>query len=144
LVLSEVIAECIEDFGEQAAKIGISCPPGLRISADRDHLQQILVNFVGNAFKYGEPPISIEAREAGDWIELVVCDQGEGVPESFVPKLFDKFAQAQTGSTRNAKGTGLGLSIVRGLARAQHGEAWYEPNRPHGSCFGLRLPRESG
>jgi signal transduction histidine kinase len=59
------------------------------------------------------------------------------VPEEFVPRLFQKFAQA--GPT-SAGGTGLGLSIVRGLARAQGGDVWYEPGAPRGSRFGVRLP----
>jgi signal transduction histidine kinase len=58
------------------------------------------------------------------------------VPAHFVPRLFEKFAQAQA----SEGGTGLGLSIVRGLARSQGGEAWYEPAEPHGAAFGLRLP----
>jgi signal transduction histidine kinase len=58
------------------------------------------------------------------------------VPEEFVPRLFERFAQAGT----KEGGTGLGLSIVRGLARAQGGEAWYEPDPGGGACFGVRLP----
>jgi signal transduction histidine kinase len=68
-------------------------------------------------------------------VEILVRDSGKGVPEAFVPRLFERFAQAGPATG----GTGLGLSIVRGLARAQGGEAWYEPGAP-GSCFGVRLP----
>ena len=57
-----------------------------------------------------------------------------------MPRLFGKFARADDAS-RRAKGTGLGLSIVRGLAVVNGGDAWYEQNRPHGSCFAVRLPR---
>jgi signal transduction histidine kinase len=105
--------------------------------ADRDHLEQILVNYVSNALKYGESPVRIDAHRRHRWVEVVVADEGDGVPEEFVPRLFEKFAQA--GRIRSGSGTGLGLSIVRGLARAQGGEAWYEPVEP-GSRFCVRLP----
>jgi signal transduction histidine kinase len=96
----------------------------------------MLTNYVANALKYGGPPIRIEAREADGVVEIFVRDRGTGVPEEFVPRLFERFAQAGT----KEGGTGLGLSIVRGLARAQGGEAWYEPDPSGGACFGVRLP----
>ena len=108
---------------------------GHAVSADPDHLQQILVNYLANALRHGAPPIRISSRARDGWVELVVEDRGRGVPPEFVPRLFQKFAQA-----RGAEGgTGLGLSIVRGLARAQGGDVWYEPAAP-GARFGVRLP----
>ncbi|MGH2684658.1 MAG: PAS domain S-box protein [Actinomycetota bacterium] len=105
------------------------------VNADPDHLQQILVNYLANALRHGAPPIRISSRARDGWVELLVEDRGRGVPTEFVPRLFQKFAQA-----RGAEGgTGLGLSIVRGLARAQGGEVWYEPAAP-GARFGVRLP----
>ena len=67
-----------------------------------------------------------------------MTDHGAGVPDQFVDSLFEKFSRAP--SSRDLKGTGLGLSIVRGLARAQGGEAWYEPLPGGGSKFFVRLP----
>lgn len=72
------------------------------------------------------------------WVDIRVRDRGEGVPTEFVPRLFARFAR---GPTAEAKpGTGLGLSIVRGPAQANGGDAWYELNKPSGSCFVVRLP----
>ena len=110
---------------------------GLAVMADPDHVEQILMNYVSNALKYGGPPVRVEARRRHRWAEIVVSDRGEGVPEEFIPRLFEKFAQA--GRIRSGSGTGLGLSIVRGLARAQGGDAWYEAGEP-GSRFCVRLP----
>jgi PAS domain S-box-containing protein len=110
---------------------------GLAVLADPDHVEQILLNYVSNALKYGRPPVRVEGRRRHRWAEIVVSDAGDGVPEEFVPRLFEKFAQA--GRVRSGSGTGLGLSIVRGLARAQGGEAWYEQGDP-GSRFCVRLP----
>jgi signal transduction histidine kinase len=152
LTLSKIEAGVLEvrtepvDVGEAAegvvtafagADVEVRVDPGLRALADRDHLEQILVNYVSNAMKYGEPPVCIDARRRDRWVEAVVTDRGDGVPEDFVPRLFEKFAQAER--IRSGGGAGLGLSIVRGLARAQGGEAWYEPGHS-GSRFYVRLP----
>jgi signal transduction histidine kinase len=130
------------DFAEASNVIRIEPDDDVRVSADPDHLQRILVNFIGNAFKYGTPPVELCASDAGEWVEIRIRDNGDGVPEDFVPRLFGKFARAEATSAK--PGTGLGLSIVRGLAQANGGDTWYEPNRPHGSCFGVRLPKPLG
>jgi len=112
----------------------------LAVLADADHVQQILTNYIDNARKYGAGPIGIEGRAAHGSVTITVTDAGPGVPDDFAARLFEKFAQASTGSRREGSGTGLGLSIVRGLARAGGGDAWYEPNIPTGARFCVRLP----
>jgi signal transduction histidine kinase len=138
--VGELARAAVAGLGEAAAGVEVVGPEHLDASADPDHVEQIVVNFVGNALKYGDPPVTVEVVAAGDNVEVRVCDAGEGIPPEFEPQLFEKFAQASTGSTRGASGTGLGLSIVRGLARANGGEAWFEPNQPRGAVFGVRLP----
>lgn len=131
------VKQVIHELG--ATDVTVSCEPEqLTARADPDHLEQILTNYVGNAVKYGSPPIEIDVRGATDAVEIRVRDHGTGVPQQFVPKLFERFQRAATHA--EAEGTGLGLSIVRGLAHAQGGDAWYEPNRPTGSSFCVRLP----
>jgi two-component system sensor kinase len=122
-----------------AGTIDVDIPEGLRGRVDPDHLQQILTNYIDNALKYGATPICVRARAIDSGVVVEVSDEGDGVPTDFAPRLFDKFAQASTGSRREGSGTGLGLSIVRGLARANGGEAWYEPNEPRGSKFCVRI-----
>lgn len=131
-----VVEEVVASFSDREERVDIEVPRRLRVRADRDYLHQILTNYLANAFKYGKPPIRIEARESDGAVEILVRDRGKGVPRDFVPRLFERFAQAETASG----GTGLGLSIVRGLARAQSGEAWYQPDPGGGACFGVRLP----
>ncbi|MGH2656694.1 MAG: PAS domain S-box protein [Actinomycetota bacterium] len=137
LDVADAIDQALSSFHDHAGDIEVEDAHGLRAYADPHHVQHILSNYVANALKYGRPPIRVEARERDGWVEVLVSDHGPGVPVHFVPRLFEKFAQAQS----SEGGTGLGLSIVRGLARALGGEAWYEPSEPHGAAFGLRLPR---
>jgi PAS domain S-box-containing protein len=133
VAVGDALRRAVSAFADQ--DIEVASEEGLQAMADADHVEQILMNFVANALKYGRPPVRVEARRRHRWVEVAVTDRGDGVPSDFVPRLFQKFAQAGRGGT----GTGLGLSIVRGLAQAQGGDAWYEPADP-GSRFCVRLP----
>jgi signal transduction histidine kinase len=117
----------------------VRVPDDAVVHADPGHLQQILVNYIGNARKYGRDPIEIEAAVDGEWVDISVSDRGDGVPPTFVPHLFETFARAQQNQP-SAEGTGLGLAITRALATAQGGMAWYEPAASGGSRFTARLP----
>lgn len=140
VALSETLDRVVKDFEQHAAEIQTS-GAHLAVLVDPDHLERMLVNFVGNAIKYDAPPVVIDARDTGEWVEIRVRDHGKGVPEEFVPRLFGKFARGDAARTQG--GTGLGLSIVHGLAHANGGDTWYEPNEPEGSCFAVRLPKAS-
>jgi len=142
VVVAEAISACLAGRSEDTSNVSVSCPPGLQVRVDPLHLDRILENYVQNALKYGEPPVAIEAAQVGAMVEIRVLDRGPGVPVHFEDKLFGKFARADVPSTRDKKGTGLGLSIVRGLAEANGGQAYYEPNHPIGSCFVALLPTD--
>lgn len=138
--LATALAGYLEANREDLGTVRVTCPPELVAVVDPPHLTRILDNYVGNAFKYGDPPVSIEAEQVGDFVELRVRDQGPGVPPEFVSRLFTKFSRADTSTTRAQPGTGLGLSIVKGLAKANHGDASYQRDEPNGGCFVVRLP----
>jgi PAS domain S-box-containing protein len=135
--VAEAIAQLPED---QADSVGVDLPAGpAPVVADPGHLQQILLNLIGNAAKYGSPPITVTVRTAAAGIDVTVSDHGEGVPADFVPHLFERFARATTGAATAKKGTGLGLYIVEQLAQVNHAHMSYQPNQPAGSRFTLRL-----
>jgi PAS domain S-box-containing protein len=138
--LDTALASYLEADREELGTDGVTCPPGLVAVVDPAHLTRILDNYLTNAFKYGEPPICIEAERVGDFVELRVRDHGPGVPPEFVSRLFTKFDRADTATTRATRGTGLGLSIVKALAEANHGGARYRQDEPNGGCFVVRLP----
>lgn len=131
------LKQTIRDLG--VGQLEVDCPDELTAYADPDQVQQIVVNLVGNAVKYGAEPIEVSGRSVAGGVEIRVSDHGEGVPEAFVPQLFTRFARAS--SVRpDVPGSGLGLSIVDGLVRAQGGDVRYEPVEPHGACFVVELP----
>jgi len=110
------------------------------VRVDEDHLQQVLVNLLGNAATYGQPPIAVRAwSDNGDQVAIEVSDQGRGVASGFVPELFSPFSQASTGDRRTSMGLGLGLSITRGLLELNRGKIDYVRNEGR-TCFRVSLP----
>jgi two-component system sensor histidine kinase KdpD len=99
-------------------------PPALSaLPLDFVLAEQALFNLLDNAAKYSPPGgrLSVEARLAGARIEIVVRDEGPGIAEADLDRIFDKFYRAESGDRRRA-GTGLGLAIARGFVEAMGGK----------------------
>ena len=115
--------------------------PGLSVMADPHRLQQILDNFISNACKFSPEgaTVRLSARQQGPHgARIIVSDEGSGVPEHFLPRLFHRFAQAESGSSRAKAGTGLGLAICQELAQLMNGEVGYYYQ--DGAHFWVDLP----
>lgn len=115
-------------------------PPVL---ADPQRVGQVVNNLLSNALRYvppqGQVTVTTQCKEGG--VELVVSDNGSGVPESELPHIFDRFWRYDTSRTRSAGGAGLGLAIARQLIEAQGGSI-RAANRPEGGlAVGFILPR---
>ncbi|MFN2525501.1 MAG: MASE1 domain-containing protein [Actinomycetota bacterium] len=134
--VAPVLNEILTELG--FSDVSVDCPEGVAALIDRRHLEHILINYLSNAHKYGRPPIQVDVRQQGEFVELCVSDSGRGVAHEFVSHLFERFTRG--GEAPEGSGSGLGLSIVGELARAHGGAAWYEPNEPSGSSFFIRLP----
>jgi signal transduction histidine kinase len=121
------------------ASVRLAVPEELSVVADGLRLEQVLVNLLTNAWRYGGSAVTLEARAAAEDVLLVVGDDGEGVATELLPHLFEPFARGP--GARTADGCGLGLAITRGIVQALGGAVWYEPVSPRGSRFVVRLPR---
>ncbi len=108
--------------------------------ADPFHLRQIVTNLVSNAIRYGVAPVVVSTGERAGRIWLEVTDHGEGVPDEFVPRLFERFTRAGTGVATRTPGTGFGLYIVSRLAEVNGGSVDYRANVPTGATFTVDLP----
>jgi signal transduction histidine kinase len=117
--------------------VPVDCPPTTRVLVNRAHLQQIMVNFLTNAAKYGGGACGIDVRTAGKQVAVSVRDEGPGVPPEVRRYLFERFTRA---ADTGAPGHGLGLHIVASLAEANGGSVSHHDNLPHGSVFTLILP----
>ncbi len=123
-----------------AKEVSIAIPSGLQVNADQKRVGQILRNLLENAIKYGGDEILVVANEEPTRIVVTVSDNGRGVPESDVERIFEPFEQLSKGDARTGHGIGLGLPIARNLARAMGGDLWYEPVFPVGARFRFSLP----
>lgn len=110
-----------------------------KVVADPLRLGQMLGNLLGNAHKYGRPPVVVRIRAAGEdgMVAIDVEDAGDGVPSEFRDQLFREFTRA---SGTSAAGTGLGLHVVQTLALAQDGRVDYTAADGGGSVFTITLP----
>jgi signal transduction histidine kinase len=140
VLVLQLIFELLGEFEAASQDVHVSCSPALKAFVDRGEFSEMLINYLDNALTHGSPPLDVRVAERDGWIEVRVFDDGPGVPEDFRPRLFERFSRGP-GAARQAEGSGLGLWIVRGLARANGGDAFYEPGESGGACFGLRLPR---
>ncbi|HTO27983.1 MAG TPA: ATP-binding protein, partial [Devosia sp.] len=124
--------------------IDLSIAPDLpKATGDAALLEQVLFNLLDNARKYGgvDQPVAIFARAEEGGAMISVTDQGKGIPEEDLDKIFDKFYRRAKGDGRPA-GTGLGLSIARGLMTAMGGtiQATSPATRKRGTRMTIRLP----
>lgn len=118
--------------------------PEVVVRADRDALNQILLNLVDNALKYGrnqdgEALIHIAVANEGERIAIAVEDQGSGVPEGLRRRVFEKFFRGEASLTATTSGSGIGLTLARLLAQGMGGSLNYETAKGGGARFVLRV-----
>jgi PAS domain S-box-containing protein len=134
--LAEILGEAVELAGVAAQ---LDVPPGLVLRIDRAHLQRAIANLITNAGKYGRPPIVVRGRVEEGAVAIDVDDEGDGVPDELVPRMFDKFVRGD-GTAGVKPGAGLGLAIVAGLVRANGGDVTFERKSGGGTRFTCRFP----
>lgn len=128
--------------------LGMDVPEDIpNVYGDREKLEQILTNLIGNAIKFTPDggSISVSARRFNEKMVVIsVKDTGVGIPEDELDKVFEKFHQVEGSLTRTVQGTGLGLAITKGLVEASHGNIWVESELGKGSTFTFTLPISEG
>lgn len=112
----------------------------ITVRTDGDLLDQVLMNYLSNAIRYtiDGGKIKISAKQTGDCVRLTVFNEGDGLPEEELPKIWEKFYRTDRARTREAGGTGIGLSLVRAIADTLHGSCGVE-NVEGGIVFWFEL-----
>lgn len=141
--LQDIIGVAINRLGEPLTKraLEIDIQEDLPfVQADGILIEQVLINLLDNALKYSDAgsKIMITIRQHGKQLEIVVTDRGQGIPETDLSKVFDKFYRIN--SPLQVSGTGLGLAICKGLVEAHGGEIWAENNQLGGVTITFTLP----
>jgi len=109
---------------------------------DTEKLAQVVVNLLDNAIKYTPEggKITLEAKQAGNELEIVVSDTGLGIPKKDISRIFERFYRVDQARSRELGGTGLGLSIVKHIIEAHGGKVSVESEIGKGSRFTVLLP----
>lgn len=145
--LSEVVRQAAENLGrlfeERELNLKLDLADDLPLAdIDEQRIAQVLTNLISNAIKFSPPgaPIEVTVAREGAHAVVRVRDHGEGIQREDLPRLFKKFSQLDSRSTRKVGGTGLGLAICKGLVEAHGGTIWAESEPGEGSTFAFTLP----
>ncbi len=124
---------------QEGRVLEVSAEPGIALSVDPLRMEQALGNVVDNALRHGAGPVRLAAVEADGVVELRVSDRGEGFPQAFLGRAFDRFTRAD--DARGRGGSGLGLAIVDAIARAHGGKADACDGNSGGADVWIELPK---
>jgi PAS domain S-box-containing protein len=132
--LASVFRSAIEKAG---LELIVTCEPlPALVYVDRDMWEKIVLNLLSNAFKFTfEGRISVDLRSSGDCVELRVADTGVGIPETDLPRMFERFHRVKHARARTHEGTGIGLALVQELARLHGGVVTVASQEGRGSMF---------
>jgi signal transduction histidine kinase len=150
--LARVLEDAVETIRPSADAKGISVhteivPPGHPLIGDAYRLQQVAWNLLSNAVKFTPPGGRVEltlSRPDNERVDITVSDTGTGIAPEFLPRLFERFSQADSGTSREHGGLGLGLAITRHLVELHGGTIRASsPGRGQGTTIHVTLPLQT-
>lgn len=141
---AELVRTAVDGVRSLASEVGVALevgPTSGLVHADGDRIVQTLTNLIGNAIKFSPPhtTITVAAHPEGDVVQFSVTDQGRGIPEDKLERIFERFEQVDSSDSRQKGGTGLGLSISRTIVRRHGGRIWVHSEMGVGSTFYFTL-----
>jgi signal transduction histidine kinase len=145
--LAEVVCDLVEQFQIPAEAEGVrlvsEAPPQCPAEVDRVQIERMLTNLLSNAVKFTPGGnVRVELRSLGATVEIVVEDTGCGIPNEYLPHIFDRFYRVPGSGTAPgpAQGLGLGLSFVAWIVKAHHGTIDVQSRPGKGTRFTIELP----
>ncbi|MEP6465459.1 MAG: ATP-binding protein [Parafilimonas sp.] len=149
-IIQDAIREVFETLSKKSKEKSINCTikkgceQPVEVLADKEKISRVLINLIDNAIKYGKPEGNITAGiyTTDDKHVLVeISDNGMGISEEHLPRIFERFYRTDTGRSRNAGGTGLGLSICKHIIEA-HDQSMHVRSKPDvGTTIGFTLDK---
>ncbi len=147
--LSNLIHEVLESLEIKAEKYQIKLifkdkyHNSLWVNADREKIRQVLVNLIDNSFKYGKTngTTAIKTFELHDQVLIEITDDGTGIEEKYLPRLFERFYRTDKSRSRQIGGSGLGLAIVKHIVEAHQQTITVRSTEGIGSTFGFTLEK---
>ncbi|MEJ2757177.1 MAG: ATP-binding protein [Anaerolineales bacterium] len=143
-ILKAVTQRLAPQFRAKGVVLKLEVQPYLPLAnLDEDRFSQILINIIGNALQYTPEGghVTVSAQKQGNFVEIRVRDDGEGIDAVHLPHLFTRFYRVDKSRSRARGGSGIGLTIAKQLVDAQGGEIWAESSGVgQGSTFGFTVP----
>ncbi|MEJ2720321.1 MAG: GAF domain-containing protein, partial [bacterium] len=144
-VVTEVVSMLQPKLDEKHITLEVCLPENLpRVDADKDLTTQVFINLITNAVKYspGDTKIRISAKEEAVSVRISIEDEGIGIPETQLEKIFDRYYRVKSDKSKKDDGVGLGLAIVKNIIDRHGGTVDVESKENVGSKFTLTLPKE--
>ncbi|MDA8229665.1 MAG: ATP-binding protein [Desulfitobacterium hafniense] len=146
--LRSFMYELEQRFQTKASSLGIDFRISIEngnIYADRDRILQVFINLLDNALRHTPSGKCVKMwyEQKDGAVLFAVQDQGEGIPEEALTRVFEKFYRVDKARSRREGGMGLGLAIVKQIAEAHNGTVWVESQIGVGSTFWVKLPKNS-
>ena len=145
--LSDALQAVVMMVRERAAGRGIGLSTQIDpeidpVEADERKVKQVVLNLLTNAVKFTPAggQVQLRATRAGDGVVVAIRDTGMGISPADQARVFEEFAQARGGATREQEGTGLGLTLSRKFVELHGGTIWVESELGKGSTFTFTLP----
>jgi len=139
--VSSLIGETLRTIDPDGAEIEIMVSDDLAANFDRGRLQQVLINLVENAIRYGDGRIAVVAQNRNGDLVLEVHDNGPGVPKRDRHIMWQRFERGANRFNTAIPGSGVGLAVVAAIAASHGGQASYEESDIlGGACFRITLP----
>ena len=145
-VIKDVVRNVAMQVRKQGGKIELSLKaPNPIIHADKIHITNVIFNLLDNAIKYSPDGAQIEiiSNQTEDGVELLVKDNGVGIPKEYIGKVFERLFRVPTGNVHDVKGFGLGLSYVKTVIERHGGVIYVESEVDKGSTFVVKLKFDS-
>ncbi|QKY69655.1 two-component system histidine kinase PnpS [Lentibacillus sp. CBA3610] len=147
--IDRLVEEVIPIISQRAEKktidLKVDVQNEITLEADAQQVKQIIINLLSNAISYTPENGAVHLRimDEGDYIHIQVSDNGIGISEEAIPRIFERFYRVDKARSRNTGGTGLGLAIVKHIAEVHEGKISVDSEPDKGSAFHVHLPKNN-
>ncbi|WP_406944570.1 two-component system histidine kinase PnpS [Halobacillus sp. SY10] len=143
-LLNDLLPIVVQHAEQKQVKLHASIKGNTLIQGDSSRLKQVFMNLLTNAINYSgdEGEVTLEFQESENYVTIKITDNGVGIPEEEISRIFERFYRVDKARSRNSGGTGLGLAIVKHIVEAHEGTIRVESEVDVGTAFYVEIPKK--